>query len=349
MELRAGALVKRKVYRLKSAMDRRKKRNNAKTSKQNVFSGNHRIDRLYAYFNNHGHTLFSSLGRLSRTPLTTSMTVAVLAVAIALAGSFYILVVNIQQLAGNLEASNQISIFLKQHVAVSRGEQLAAQIAKDPKIKRINFISPDQAMAEFKIYSGFGEALNALDSNPLPAVIQVLPINALESQKAIKTIISKFQKLPEVDFVQMDMQWVERLQAIIEIARKAISAMALLLAMAVIFITGNTIRLELQNRREEVLIAKLVGATDAFIQRPFLYSGFWYGFLAGVFAWVITTMMLLILQQPVENLSALYDHSFNLHFLNFTEAVLLILIASMLGIVGSWIVLMQQLKTLKPE
>jgi cell division transport system permease protein len=277
------------------------------------------------------------------------MTILVLAVAISLAGCFYIIVANIQQLTGNLQASNQMSLFLKEHVTESAAQKLAEQLKQNANIESIKFINKTQAMNEFKANSGFGEALNALESNPLPHVIQVLPKHVLDSREALDQLMAEIKQIPQVELVQVDMQWVERLQAIMFIASRGVMVVSVLLGFAVTFITGNTIRLELQNRQDEVYISKLVGATHAFIQRPFLYTGFWLGFIAGFSAWLIVTVMLLILETPVEKLSALYSGSFELLFLSFGEFILLLMMTSVLAVLGSWIVLYYQLRQIKPQ
>lgn len=312
-------------------------------------TGQRLIELFKAYLLNHAHGLFSSLGRLSRTPFTAAMTILVLSVAIALAASFYIVVANIQQLTGNLQASNQMSLFLKDHVTESAAQKLAEQLKQNANIEEIKFINKTQAMNEFKINSGFGEALNALESNPLPHVIQVLPKHVLDSREALDQLMAEIKQIPQVELVQVDMQWVERLQAIMLIASRGVMVVSVLLGFAVTFITGNTIRLELQNRQDEVYISKLVGATHAFIQRPFLYTGFWLGFIAGFSAWWIVTVMLLILETPVEKLSALYSGSFELLFLSFGEFILLLMMTSVLAILGSWVVLHYQLRQIKPQ
>lgn len=311
--------------------------------------GNRLQEKFEAYLVNHAHGLFSSLGRLSRSPFTSAMTILVLAIAISLAACFYIVVANIQQLTGNLQASNQMSLFLKEHITDAAGQKLAEQIRQNASVEAIKFITKAQAMEEFKANSGFGDALNALDSNPLPSVIQVLPKNALENNDDIDKLMVEFKQLPQVDFVQVDMQWVERVQTIMLIAGRGVSLVSLLLGFAVTFITGNTIRLELQNRQDEVFISKLVGATHSFIQRPFLYTGFWLGFIGGFLAWLIVTIMLLILEDPVEKLSTLYNASFELLFLSFSEFILLLMISSSAAVLGAWAVLHYQLRRLKPE
>ncbi|MDD1613662.1 MAG: permease-like cell division protein FtsX [Methylococcaceae bacterium] len=317
--------------------------------RQTKTAGGNFSDKLNAYRDLHAHALFSSLGRLVASPFTSIMTITVLAIAISLASGFYILVVNLQQLTGNLETSNQISLFLRDDVSDAHANKLADSIRRNESVQDVKLITREQALAEFKTYSGFGSAINALEKNPLPIVIQVLPKNSLEDKQGLETLLKSFQQSPEVDFAQMDLQWVERLQSIMAVARLFATLLNLMLGGAVLFIIGNTIRLELHTRREEVVIAKLVGATNAFIQRPFLYTGFWIGFISGVLAWFIVTALMLILRQSVENLSGLYEGGFHLLFLSFTETLALIGVSSMLGVLGSWAVLIYQLQYTKPE
>ncbi|MCF7964506.1 permease-like cell division protein FtsX [Methylobacter sp. Wu8] len=316
---------------------------------QTKISGGNFVDKFHAYRNLHAHALFSSLGRLVASRFSSAMTITVLAIAISLASGFYILVANLQQLAGNLEASNQISLFLKDEISEARANKFANTIRQNPDIQDVKVITKEQALAEFQTYSGFGDAVKALEKNPLPVVIQVLPKNSLKNELVLETLLDDFKRSTEVDFAQMDMQWVKRLQSIMDVARCGVTILSLLLGAGVLFITANTIRLELHNRRDEVVIAKLVGATNSFIHRPFLYGGFWIGFFSGVAAWFIVTTIMLILKQPIERLSGLYDDGFHVLFLGFTETLALLVISSVLGVVGSWIVLHFQLRQLKPE
>jgi len=312
-------------------------------------SGGYFVDKLRAYRDMHAHALFSSLGRLVASRFASVMTIVVLAVGISLASGFYILVKNLQQLAGNLETSNQISLFLKEEVSEASANKFAESIKKNPGVLDVKTISKEQALKEFEAYSGFGAAVKALDKNPLPIVIQVLPKNSLEDELVSQNLFEHFKQASEVDFAQMDMQWVKRLQSIMVLARRGVALLSSLLGVGVLFITANTIRLELHNRREEVVIAKLVGATNGFIQRPFLYSGFWLGFFSGVAAWFIVTVTTLVLKQPIEKLSGLYDGSFHVVFLGFLETLAMLGISSVLGMAGSWIVVHFQLRQLKPD
>ena len=306
-------------------------------------------DRLIAYRDQHAQSLFSSLGRLFSTPFTTTMTIGVLALAIALASGFYLVVVNLQQLTSGLEASNQISLFLRDEISEAHANKFADKLRKNPDVQHVKVITKKQAMVEFKGFSGFGDAIDVLEKNPLPIVLEVLPKDALVDKQALTTLFENFKKSTEVDFAQMDMAWVERLQSIVATARLSAILLAIVLGLAVFFIAGNTIRLEIHNRRQEIIIAKLVGATNGFIQRPFLYTGFWIGFLSGVFGWFIVTFFMLILRSSVENLSGLYNGAFHLMFFSYAETLLLLTISTTLAVVGSWIVLHIQIKQLQPE
>ncbi len=306
-------------------------------------------DKWQAYFNNHAQALFSSLGRLVGNPFTSIMTIVVMAIAISLASAFYLLVINIQQLSGTVESTNQISLFLKNKVTDNVGEDLADELRKNKDIEQVELITKQQALDEFKTYSGFGKVLNMLEANPLPIVIQVLPKNSLDDMKNVERLMKELDRLPQVDLVQMDMQWIKKMQSIIGIMDRGVLLLATLLGLAVLFITGNTIRLELQNRRDEVLVAKLVGATYSFIQRPFLYTGFWLGFLSGLLAWILVLIMVFVLRSPIEELSVQYDGSFTMHYLSFTNTLLMLVIASVLGVMGAWIVLRYQIKQIQPK
>lgn len=306
-------------------------------------------EKLQAYLRIHAHALFSSLGRIVRNAFTSIMTVIVIAIAISLASGFYLLVVNMQQLTGGLESSNQISLFLKSNVSDNAGKNLVDKIKQNDAVTDVVLITKEQALKEFKIYSGFGDALNVLEQNPLPTVIQILPKNTLNDMQAIESLMSEFNRMPQVDFAQLDMQWVNRLQSMMQILQRGVLLLSVLLGFAVLVITGNTIRLELQNRQDEVLICKLVGATHSFIQRPFLYTGFWFGFISGLVAWLLVSAIMMILQEPIERLSVLYNGAFNLSYFSFTDIVSLLAISSLLSVMGAWIVLHNQLQKIKPK
>jgi cell division transport system permease protein len=277
------------------------------------------------------------------------MTISVLAIAISLASGFYMILINFQQLTEHLETSTQISLFLKEEVSDIRAEKLLESIKNNPKVQQATLITKAQGLEEFKTYSGFGSAVSSLKSNPLPILIEVLPKNSLGDKNGLEALQQEFQQNDAVELAQLDTQWLERLQAIIAVGGRAAALLNVILGIAVVFITANTIRLELHTRREEVIITQLVGATHAFIRRPFLYTGAWIGFISGVVAWFIVTLMMLLLRSSVENLSILYGGNFHLLFFGFTETLRLIGISTALGIIGSWAVLVHQLQCNKTK
>lgn len=306
-------------------------------------------DAIVSYLYIHAHTLLASLGRLMRVPFSLIMTVVVIAIALALPTGFYIIINNVQQITSGLVSNNQISLFLQHDLPANKSEDLLTHIQEQVGVSTAKLVSKQDALEEFRTFSGFGEALDALNFNPLPAVILIEPDDHMHQPAALEAFLVNLQQMPGVDFAQLDMQWVNRLHATMQIAERGVWMLSLLLAIAVVFIIGNTIRLELQNRREEIVVQKLIGATDSFIRRPFLYSGFWYGLLASLLAWGLVMILLLLIQQPVETLTSLYESQYRLLFLSFSDTLYLIILASLLGILGAWSVLGYHLRLLNPE
>jgi cell division transport system permease protein len=277
------------------------------------------------------------------------MTILVIAIAMSLAGGFYVILNNSQQVFDDVQMGRQISLFLHDHVTDEEAMLLAGQLKNKAQIDKVHYISKQQALDEFQAYSGFGGALNALTHNPLPRVIQVFPVAEIAMNNDFSSWLKMLEAHSAVEFAQMDMQWVSRLQAMMQIARNFIRAVTVLLIIAVILITGNSIRLELQTRRDEIMIEKLVGASNAYIYRPFLYTGFWYGSLAGILAWLIVTSIVLLLESPVEQLLALYHSEYQLRFMALNETILFIMLSTLLGVLGAFIAASQQIKNLSND
>ena len=317
--------------------------------RKNTGARSRRDNRVISSLQLHKKSLVASLLGLLRAPFTSAMAVTVMAIAIALAGSFYVLVNNVQQLVDSLQTGKQMSLFLHEEITDPQAEILARKLQANESIEKVKVISKQQALAEFQQYSGFGAALNALESNPLPIVIQVYPKESLTEAYQLTHLLEQIQHEPAVDFTQIDMQWLARLQAMMKMANRVVLIITALLALAVLFIIGNTVRSELQTRRDEVIVTKLVGGTNTFICLPFLYTGFWYGFISGLLAWSIISLILFMINAPIEQLSLLYSSRFQLHFLTVSESVLLILASSTLGVIGAFAVASHQLGLLKPE
>lgn len=294
-------------------------------------------DSLHVWLLRHAQVALNSLGRLAREPLASLMTVAVIAIALALPATLYLLTSNMQKLSTHWDGDTTISLFLKLQTSSRQTRQLADQFIQWNEIDAVEVITPEQALEEFRTRSGFGDALDILDENPLPAVIAVKPAQQFSDPDNIGQLLEKLRALPDVDIAQLDLQWVKRLNAILLLVKQAIWLIAGLLGLAVLLIVGNTIRLEIQHRKEEIQITQLIGATAAFIRRPFLYSGAWYGLAGAVLAWLLIQFALLVLSGPVKHLSSLYGSDFRLTTLSWLESMVLILTGSLLGLLGAWL------------
>jgi len=305
--------------------------------------------RMQSYFVLHGQTCVAALGRLYRAPFASGMTIVVIALALALPAGLQVLVKNVRQASEGLELSYRISLFLRPELSDEVGRKLTEKLVKHPGIAEAQLIGKEAGLREFQSYSGFGEALKALDYNPLPAVVSILPKDALTSPDSIERLIGELKTFAEVDVVQADMDWLRKLHALLAIAQRSAVSLSILLSLAVLFIVGNTIRLELQYRHEEIAVTRLMGATDRFICRPFLYAGMWYGLLAGVLAWLLVSFVLLLLKGPVRDLSLLYGGHFELLFLSLKESGCLIALATTLGAGGAWSVARYHLRRLEPS
>ncbi len=300
------------------------------------------------YFIRHIQVALNSLGRLYRAPLASFMTAAVLGIALALPSGLYLLTGNLQRLSTQWDGSANFSLFLHKSVTVQQMRTLRKKLAQWPEIDSLRLITPDQALAEFRELSGFGEALDALDENPLPSVITIKPVQNRSDAESAAALLDKLRSLPEVELAQLDLQWVKRFSAIVEIVRRSIWVMAALLGLAVLLIIGNTIRLEIQNRRDEIEITKLIGATNAFIRRPFLYSGIWYGILGAVLAGLLVEFAFLQLHGPVRQLAGLYQSGFSLQTLSLSDAFALLGTGTVLGLLGARLAVGRHLAAIEP-
>ncbi len=296
----------------------------------------------------HLQVFFYSLGQLSRHPLSLFMTAAVIGIALALPTGLHVLLQNAQQISGGWDGAAQISLFLKKSVSNDQARTLARQLRRRNEIAKVSYISREQALQEFQQQSGFGDALKALKKNPLPSVLIVQPALAHSKPQQTAALLEELRRNSRVDIAQLDMQWVKRLYAIMDIVRRGVLVLAGLLALAVLLVVGNTIRLAIQNRRDEIVVMKLIGGTDAFIRRPFLYTGFWYGFFGALLAFIMVYTTLLLLSGPVEKLAALYHNNFELSRLDSGTALVLLLAGVMLGLVGSWLAVGRHLREIEP-
>jgi len=291
---------------------------------------------LRAWREQHLYSFFSSLGRLAARPWATGLTLAVLSLALALPLLFWLLLDNASDLGGHIDDARAISVFLKADVDANAANTLAERLRGDAQVGGVVVKSPEQGLEEFRSRAGFADALKVLHYNPLQALLIVSPRPTLAAA-ATTALAEQLRADAAVDLVQYDAQWRQRLSAILRLAERGAAVLAGLLALAALLIVGNTVRLDIQGRAEEIAVMQLLGADDGFVRRPFLYTGLWYGMFAGVVSLMLIITVEAVLAAPLAQLTASYDHRFDVHALP-ASAMLAALGASIaLGWFGAFI------------
>lgn len=306
-------------------------------------------DRWRGYWANQKSVARQTFLRLVAQPASSMMTVLVIGIALALPVVMLVGLANIEQLGRGWDGAARISLFLKRNVSDGEGRELANRLEQRSDIAAVQFTSAADALAEFRQLSGYGEVLDSLESNPLPAVLVLTPEGSDADAAASRALFDELGMLPEVDQAKLDLEWVQRLHAMMAIGKRVTLALAFLLSLGVLLVIGNTIKLAIEARRDEIVVVKLVGGTDAFVRRPFLYTGFWYGLGGGLTAWLILQLSLLLLAGPVSSLSDLYASEYSLTGLGFGNTVMLWLTSGLLGWMGAWLVVGRQLKSIEPR
>lgn len=296
----------------------------------------------------HLQQAIGSLGDLWRTPLASMMTILVLGISLTLPTTLHLFVKNASKITQQWHSASEITLFLKLSVSEKSAKNLVQRLNLYPEIAKVTYISADQALEEFKLLSSFGQALNYIDKNPLPATILVTPTKRASQVDVAKKLLAKLEKQREVEQGKLDVEWLTRLEAMAQFIQDIVLSIAFLLCLSVVLIIGNTIRLAILNQKDAIAVMKLVGATDQFIQRPFLYTGMWYGVFGGLFAVISEVVLAQYLTNAMNHLTELYDSNFVLHGLSFSEAMLLILFAVVLGLLGSYISVRQHIRLIEP-
>jgi cell division transport system permease protein len=299
---------------------------------------------LKAWLSQHARAFVFSLGQFFKQPAGNLMTAAVIGISLALPAAFYLILDNAQQVIDSWEGTVRVSLFLKQDTSDEDARELAGRLRGEDGIEGVRYISRDEALAEYKKLSGFDEALDALETNPLPPILVVTPALASLSSSRGEALLARLEGLDRVDTAQYDSRWIQRLLAILQILQRGVIILSCLLGVAVLLIVGNTIRLAINNRRIEIEINKLFGATNGFVQRPFLYSGLIQGIAGSLIAWILVGGALLLVSSPIEHLASLYHSEFRLHGLELREGLLLAAAGGGLGTVGSWLAVQRHLR-----
>jgi cell division transport system permease protein len=284
----------------------------------------------------HLYSLFSSLGRLAARPWATALTLAVLSLALALPLLFWLLLDNARGLTGNMEDARAINVFLKSNLGAEVANDMVARLRERADVAAVEFKSPEQGLEEFRAQSGFAEALKVLHYNPLPAVLIVSP-RVTSAADTAPELAAELGRDANVDLVQYDAQWRQRLGAILGVARRGGVLLATLLGLAALLVVGNTVRLDIQGRGEEIAVMQLLGADNGFVRRPFLYSGFWYGAFAGVLSIVLIGIVEWALAAPLAQLVANYDGRLSVHGVSAAVMLAAVAASAALGWLGAWV------------
>jgi cell division transport system permease protein len=298
---------------------------------------------LLAWVGHHRHSAADSLRRVLERPIASLLTWLVVGIALALPVGLALALDNVRALGGdNVDASTRLSLFLAPESTEQEALRFAEDLRQMTEIADVSFRSRDDALAEFRARSGFADVLGGLDSNPLPHVLLVAPVAAA----ATDALATRLAELPPVAEVVVDLAWVERLQRFAALARRVVLVLAVLLCAGVLLILGNTLRLAIEARREEIQITRLVGASDGFVRRPFLYTGLWYGLGGGACGALVVAAVFAALRGPVARLGDAYGAPWRLAGLGLVDACALALLGGALGLLAAWAAVARHLREL---
>lgn len=306
-------------------------------------------DGVSILFERHAQALLGSLGRLARQPFATFLTVIVIGIALALPAALYLAVANMRVATTGLEDTVQLSAYLEMATTPAEAQKHAQSIAQLPGVASTETVSPDEGLAEFRTLSGIGDALEALPENPLPWLVKVRPAAPRDTAPAVEALAAEIRKMDGVDLVEADTAWVRRLHALEDTLEGLVLVVAALLAAGVLGVVGNTIRLEIDGRRAEIEVTKLVGGSNAFVRRPFLYSGLWQGLVGGLVAIGLIAAGLAFIEPFVARLAAAYGSHFTLRGLSIREWPLVVAGGAALGFVGAWLAAAYHLRRIEPK
>lgn len=307
------------------------------------------IQKFIAFWVQNIRQIITSIGEIWRTPVASAMTIAVMGLSLTLPATLHIIVKNVQSINLEWDSAAEISLFLNDGLSQQQVAGAMRRIQAYDEVEKLVYISKEDAVEEFKKESGFGQALDYLEQNPLPASFIVTPVKNHRQADAAKLLLIKLEKEREIEFGKLDIDWLTRLNAIVTMLEEAVITVAVLLMVSVVLIIGNTIRLSIISRREEIEVMKLVGATEAFIQRPFVYTGIWYGIMGGIVAFIVVSFVIWWMQSALVDISGLYMADFKIEGLTLSEFGGLMLLASTLGFSGAFWSVHRHIREIEPD
>ena len=301
---------------------------------------------MTGWLRHHLHSLVATAQRFASQPVDTLINALVIGVALALPLGGYALLANVQSITRGITVSAQVSVFLAMDASAADRDALEKHLRAEPGVREAHFVSRAAALEELRRRAGLGDIVATLRDNPLPDAF-VLTLEENDAERA-NGLAASLRAMPKVAHVQLDSAWVRRVDALLRLSRTAIALLAALLSAALVAVTFNTIRLQILTQREEIVVSKLVGATNAFIRRPFYYYGGLQGALGGLLALVLVRGALALLDRDVTTLATLYGSSFRLSYLSVADSLALLGFAAALGWLGTWLSVSKHLWQIEP-
>jgi cell division transport system permease protein len=295
----------------------------------------------------HWLVLRFTLRRLLAAPVASLLNIAIMGIALSLPVGVYVLQQNVQGLAAQAAGTPQISVFMARDASKEEVAQTGKRLGQLDGIDHIEFVPREQALEQLKHSTGLADIIGGLNQNPLPDAYILYPRHG--DPNTLEALRDELQKWPKLDQVQLDSAWARKLEAMLSFVRLAVLILSTLLSVALVAITFNTIRLQILTKRDEIEVSKLIGATHAFIRRPFLYFGLIQGLLAGAAAWLIIALSLHLLNDSLAHLAQLYASNFTLHHLSLGDSLSLLLFSGYLGWLGAWLSVSQHLWQIEPR
>lgn len=295
----------------------------------------------------HVHVFLSALRKFFSTPLSSLFNILVIGIALSLPAGMYVMLKNIQNLAEQKIATPQISLFLSMDTSKDDITRIDRQLKQHAAVGQVRFVPREQALEQLKQTTGLEDVIGGLEHNPLPDAYIVHP--KISDASALKTLKHELQRWPKIEHVQLDLDWVQKLEAILKFGLMAVLILSMLLGFALVAVTFNTIRLQILTQREEIEVSRLIGATSAFIRRPFLYFGLLQGLLGGAATWFIISISLYMLNSNLSQLTDLYSANFTLHLPSTEDQLALLLLSACLGWMGAWLSVSQHLWKIEPR
>lgn len=301
------------------------------------------------YLGSHLSACKIGLQNLLNNPIATLIIVLTLGISLCLPASGYIILKNLDKASSGWDKGTTITLFLKHNPDQMELHNFISSLQNAAAFSKIEYQSPDEALEEFRKLNDVGQFIDTLPSNPLPGVITLYPKPEFEEAKVLKAVQDKLQENTIVDQATLDFEWVQKLNAFLQLSQALAILFSLIIGIGVILVICNTVRLALERHRNEIEVLSLIGATQSFIRRPFLYRGLWYGVLGAGAAFALIYLAQLALKVPTANLSELYGNNFNLETITLSDTILLLLASLSLGWFGAWVAVWHQWQTLAPE